>query len=132
VDAQNFLQTKDVPGKSMHERMLHRQESSSSPQTRSESTKRGTNRHSFTEYEDADKAAGEIKKEEELNCRRQQLLQQIGTLGNNTKVELISKPGQLIDIAKIMNFEVQRTPLNTSTYEWFGFDQVFPLYSIRH
>lgn len=91
---------------------------------RSESVKRQHNRSSFTEYEIEANGLTEIKKEEELKCRRNQLLKQLGTLGSTIKVELLSKPGQLIDIAKIMSFEVARKPTNKFTYEWFGFDQV--------
>lgn len=112
----------------MHERMLNRQESNSSPQShskgpRSESVRHNANRNSFTEYDEQNKGP-DVKKEEELECLRKQLLDKIGTLGSSVKIELLSKPGQLIDLTKVMNFEVQRKPLNNNTYEWFGFDQV--------
>lgn len=127
AETQAFLKTKDLPEKSMHERMVNRQESSPSATerpARSESVKRQHNSNSFTEYEIETKGPSEIKKEEELKCRRNQLLKQLGTLGNTIKIELLSKPGQLVEIAKIMSFEVARKPANNFTYEWFGFDQV--------
>jgi hypothetical protein len=104
--------------------MLNRQEPTSAPQT-SESIRKTGIRNSFTEHEDNEPV--EVKKEEELKCRRDQLLKRIGTLGNNIKVELTSKPGQLIDIAKIMDLEVLRKPVNNFAIEWFGFDQVYSI-----
>jgi hypothetical protein len=113
----------------MHEQIatVKKQDSSTSINDRplrSESIKRQHNRNSFTDYEIEAKAPSEVKKEEELKCRRNQLLQQIGTLGSTIKVELLSKPGQLVEVAKIMNFDVSRKPVNNSTYEWYAFDQV--------
>lgn len=107
--------------------MLNRQEScpEDSRRARSESVKRDrSDRESINDYEDHIKGPSEIKKEEELKCRRQQLLQKIGSLENSIKVELLSKPGQWVELSKITSFEVTRKPVNNFTYEWFGFDQV--------
>lgn len=117
MDAQNFLQSRDVVEKSV----LIRKESSASPQT--VPVRRNPNSNSFTEVDENEKGPSEIKKEEEIKCRRNQLIQKIGTLGNGTKVELLSRPGQLIDIAKVISLSVSRKPLNVNTYEWLGFDQ---------
>ncbi|KAI6188379.1 Non-specific serine/threonine protein kinase [Aphelenchoides besseyi] len=63
----------------------------------------------------------EVRVEDELRCRREKWLQRIGPLGDGIKVELISKPGQLVEINRVMNSTVKRK--HEYATEYYACDQ---------
>ncbi|KAI6215243.1 Non-specific serine/threonine protein kinase [Aphelenchoides besseyi] len=63
----------------------------------------------------------EVRVEDELRIRREKWLERIGPLGDSIKVELLSKPGQLVEINRVMNSTVHRK--HEYATEYYACDQ---------
>ncbi|CAD5215918.1 unnamed protein product [Bursaphelenchus okinawaensis] len=64
----------------------------------------------------------EVRKEDEIQCQKNKMLNLIGPLGASQSYEILNKSGQYVNIKKVTKHKPKRSPCHTYCTEYFAWD----------